>query len=128
MKNNETICPVLIIDDDNDLCTILATILGKNYDVHIEQTLKDAEDYLTGLKPLVILLDNNLPDGLGVKHIRDILGRCPGVKIILMTADRTAGLREEALNNGAVRFLPKPFRIGAINEMIFSICPELRAA
>ena len=128
MQNNETICPVLIIDDDNDLCEILATILGKNYPVHVEQTLKDAEDYLIALKPLVILLDNNLPDGLGVEHIRDMLSRCPGVKIILMTADKTEGLREEALQNGAVNFLRKPFRVAAINEMITSVCPELRAA
>ncbi len=128
MKTDKTICSVLIIDDDDDLCRILTTILQKKLPVHVEHTLKSAETYLTNVKPVIILLDNNLPDGTGVTSIKDILELYPDIKIVLMTADISEGLKEKALHEGAVSFISKPFRASYINDFIFSICPELRAA
>lgn len=131
MKENTThnpVCPVLIVDDDNDLCRILGVTITRKCSVHVEHTLKNAENYLTRLEPSIILLDNNLPDGSGVKSIKSMLELCPEVKIVLMTADTSEGLAEKAMKEGAARFIAKPFRASLINEIIFSLCPELRAA
>lgn len=122
MKTNE----VLVIDDDNDLCRIIMAIL--KCPVHVEHTLTNAENYLTGFKPLVVLLDNNLPDGKGIEFIKDILHVYPDVKIILMTSDTTEGLKEKAYHEGAVSFIAKPFKASLLNEVMFSICPDLKAA
>ena len=128
MESNESICPVLIIDDDNDLCTILGAVINDKCDVHVEHSLKNAEEYLSHFKPTLVLLDNNLPDGTGVKRIRDILGLYPDVKIVLMTADASTDLKEKAMCEGAFQFIKKPFRASLINEIISTICPRLRVA
>jgi DNA-binding NtrC family response regulator len=122
MKTNE----VLVIDDDNDLCRIITAIL--RCPVHVEHTLTKAEVYLVGFKPLVILLDNNLPDGKGIEFIKEILKVYPDIKIILMTSDSSEGLKEKAYDEGAVSFIAKPFKASLLNEVLGSICPDLKAA
>jgi DNA-binding NtrC family response regulator len=124
----EKTCPVLIVDDDHDLCGILTAILRKICPVHVEHDLLGTESYLTKGKPVIILLDNNLPDGLGVKFIKHILEIYPDVKIVLMTADASSGLKERAIHEGAVKFIAKPFRAAVINDIILSVCPELQVA
>ena len=128
MKSDEKVCPVLVVDDDNDLCKMMEAIVRKICPVHSEHDLQSAENYLARLKPEIIFLDNNLPDGTGVLFIKAILHFYPDVKIVLMTADVSMGLKEKAIDEGAVRFIAKPFRSSMINELIFSICPNLRAA
>ncbi len=133
MKSNELMCPVLIVDDDDDLCQILQLVVSRICPVHIEHTLKDTGSYLATLRPQnglpkIILLDNNLPDGAGVSYIKYIRNFYPGIKIVMMTADTASGLREMALCEGAIRFITKPFRTSAINDVLLSICPELHAA
>jgi DNA-binding NtrC family response regulator len=128
MKTTEKICPVLVVDDDNDLCEIMEAIVRKICPVHSEHNLQSAESYLTRRKPDIIFLDNNLPDGSGVLFIKEILDFYPDAKIVLMTADVSAGLKEKALDEGAVRFIAKPFRSSTINELILAMCPNLHAA
>ncbi|HEY4286662.1 MAG TPA: response regulator [Puia sp.] len=128
MKTNEKTCPVLVVDDDNDLCEIMESIVRKICPVHSEHDLQSAESYLTKGKPELIFLDNNLPDGSGVLFIREILDFYPDAKIVLMTADVSMGLEEKALDEGAVRFIAKPFGSSTINELIHDICPNLHAA
>jgi len=60
--------------------------------VHVEHDLRSAACYLTGSKPDIVFLDNNLPGGLGVKYISHILSLYPDAKIILMTAELSSGL------------------------------------
>lgn len=128
MKENNSICPVLIIDDDNDLCLILERAITDICSVHVEHNLRNAETYLTKLHPSIILLDNNLPDGSGVRSIKRILRHNPDVKIVLMTADDSKGLKERAMQEGAAEFIAKPFRASMINEIILSLCPEVNVA
>ena len=128
MKSDDKRCPVLVVDDDNDLCEIMEAIVRKICPVHSEHDLQSAENYLARLKPEIIFLDNNLPDGSGVLFIKEILDFYPDVKIVLMTADVSMGLKEKAIDEGAVQFIAKPFRSSMINDLIFSICPDLRAA
>jgi len=128
MEPNERPCPVLIVDDDDDLCHILETIIRTVCPVHIENNLRNAECYLEGSKPQIVLLDNNLPDGQGVKYISQILALYPDIKVILMTSDPSSGLKEQAIHDGAVRFISKPFRVAIIKDLILDFCPNLRAA
>jgi two-component system, OmpR family, response regulator len=128
MKSDDLICPILIVDDDSDLCLVLAARLRNICPVHVEHNLDNTEKYLRKEKPVIILLDNNLPDGLGIRYIRHVLDLYPDVKIVLMTADTSARLNESAIYEGAIKFIAKPFRMADINELIFSICPDLRAA
>src|ERR1700761_3528870 len=129
-RKNEN-CRILIVDDDGDLCQILNMILRDICRIQIEHTLKAASDYLAGadlnLSQLILLLDNNLPDGDGVDYIPAIRSLSPAIKVVLMTADQTPGIADHAISMGADLFLPKPLAVAAIRKHILTICPELSA-
>ena len=100
----------MIIDDDVDLALLLENIL-KSRKIHVMSVdnLKEAEDYLTYLKPTVIFLDNSFPEGLGVNFIHHIKETDDEIKIIMITADNDPWIKEKAFEEGISYFLPKPF-------------------
>lgn len=109
----------MIIDDDVDLTCLLENIL-KNRKIHVLSidNLKEAEDCLTYLKPTVIFLDNSFPEGLGVNFIHNIKEADNEIKIIMMTADPDAWVREKAVKEGVNYFLPKPFTTQKIDMIL----------
>lgn len=99
----------VIVDDEKDLCFLLERILRKEeFDTVSVNSIEEADRKLKDLNPNVIFLDNQLPDGLGIKYIPRIKEALPEVKVVVMTAYHTAGDKSEALKNGADWFLKKP--------------------
>jgi DNA-binding response OmpR family regulator len=60
--------------------------LGRNYDVSLAYTLKDGLRSLDEIRPDVLLLDNNLPDGKGKEAIGSIVEKYPSLKVYLISA------------------------------------------
>jgi|SRR5687768_2915795 len=109
----------MIIDDDEDLGQLLSAILeARKVYVLVINTLEEAEETLAYLKPTVIFLDNNFPGGLGINFIRKIKSFDEEIKIIMMTADESAWIREKAVEEGINYFLRKPFRKKAIDLVL----------
>ena len=78
---------VLIIDDEIDLCLLLKSyFIRKNYDVYLSHTLEDGLSFLKTLKPHVLFLDNNLPDGIGWNAAPDIARKYPDIYINMISA------------------------------------------
>lgn len=78
---------VLIIDDEVDLCLLMKTYLTrKNYDVFYYHTLKEGLAQVPSLKPDIIFLDNNLPDGLGWEQAASLLEKYPAIQLHLISA------------------------------------------
>ena len=109
----------MIIDDDVDLAILLENIL-KTRKIHVlsVDNLKEAEDYLTYLKPTVIFLDNSFPEGLGVNFIHHIKETDDEIKIIMITAESDPWIKEKAFEEGISYFLPKPFTRPAIDKIL----------
>jgi len=109
----------MIIDDDDDLGHLLSGILEiRKIHVLIINTLDEAEEYLTYLKPTVVFLDNNFPGGLGINFIRKIKSFDEEIKIIMMTADPSTWIREKAVEEGINYFLRKPFSKKAVDHVL----------
>lgn len=109
----------MIIDDDDDLGQLLGSILEtRKIHVLIVNTLDEAEEFLTYLKPTVIFLDNNFPGGLGINFIRRIKSFDDEIRIIMMTADASTWIREKAIEEGIDYFLRKPFSKKAIDHVL----------
>ena len=100
---------VLIVEDEGDMCLLLNILLnGKEMDLDHVKNLKAAEDYLQKEQPSVIILDNKLPDGLGIDFLSVLKKNYPSIKIIMISGfDGSA--KDVALENGADVFLEKPF-------------------
>ena len=110
---------VLVVDDDIDLCHLLSAMLvGKDIKIHTAGTLRDAEEKLQQIKPSMIFLDNNLPDGQGIHFIRRFRNQNADTRIVMMTADPTEEMKQKALEDGAIFFLDKPFSYMAVTELV----------
>lgn len=78
---------VLIIDDEIDLCLLLQSYLSKrNYEVSTAHTLNDGFKKIETFSPDTLLLDNNLPDGMGWKEAGNIHRKYPDMNITLISA------------------------------------------
>lgn len=78
---------VLIIDDEIDLCHLLKSyFLRNNYEVYLSHTLEQGLSFLKALKPDIVFLDNNLPDGLGWSIAPEIASGFPDIQINLISA------------------------------------------
>jgi DNA-binding response OmpR family regulator len=80
---------VLIIDDEVDLCLLLKTyLIRRNYDVYYSHTLSEGLNQFNQVKPDIVFLDNNLPDGTGWEKAADLMTRFPEIQLHLISAYR----------------------------------------
>ncbi len=99
---------VLIIDDEADECLLISAFLAKkNYEVKCAYTLDDGLKKLGAENPDVLLLDNNLPDGLGWSKAEEIKKRYPLLHIALISATE-ASLYPVTSNGAGFTKLEKP--------------------
>lgn len=115
-QTNQKLHKILIIDDEGDLCLLLELIL-KNENTAIEhaQNLEIAKEMLEKERPDLVLLDNRLPDGLGIDFIPYIKANYPTTRIVMISG-KDLSAKDIALETGANIFLSKPFT----REQLFS--------
>lgn len=105
---------ILIVDDETDVRKTLTDILramryGEPLDIEEAPGGREGLDAVVRQRPDVVLLDLQMPrmDGLALlKQIRDVEPRLP---VIVISATQESRMSAEALRNGAVAYLPKPF-------------------
>jgi two-component system OmpR family response regulator len=120
---NSTSKKVLIVEDEGDMCLLINILLaGKGIELDHVQNIDDAEVYLQGQQPSVVILDNQLPDGFGVDLIPYIKTNYPGIKIIMISGFDKA-VEDLAIENGADTYLAKPFT----REQLFAAVEKLVA-
>lgn len=102
---------ILIVDDDNDMLTMLRMVINKKCRCQVE--IADSGDKAWGLldhwRPDVILTDIKMPglDGLALLH--HVKKKDPTVSVIVMTGHGTIAIAVRALREGAYDFFEKPF-------------------
>jgi DNA-binding response OmpR family regulator len=101
----------LIVEDETDICYLLSNILKqKNIDSCFAESLAAIEKILESDQDFsVIFLDNHLPDGLGLKSIKNLKNRLPDSIIVMITAQDSNANRKKAEEDGIDFFLGKPF-------------------
>ena len=108
---------VLVIDDEKDICSLLDSFLTKNgYAVKTASTLHDGMELLKELRPDIIFLDNNLPDGLGWDQVDFIQQALPACKINLISAYKL--VPESIRNKPAVGLIEKPISFATLKNYL----------
>lgn len=105
---------VLVCDDDDDIRSLLVTLIGT-----VADRVTSAGDGLTALdlvaqdRPDLLLLDRGLPGGIeGLEVVRRVrLLDAPRPRILLLTARRQPEDVDAARQAGVDDFLGKPFRV-----------------
>ena len=112
---------ILIIEDEGDMCLLLNLLLNQNEMVvdHVK-TLSGAKKFLETERPSLILLDNRLPDGLGIDFLTYLKKNFPEVKIIMISGVDIS-VSDVALEIGADTFLRKPFTKKQLQDSISNL-------
>jgi len=113
---------VLIVDDEPIVCERLGSELERlGLDV---ETCLDSTEALRRIseEPFrLVITDIKMrgPTGIDIMHfIRD---NCPATKVIVITGFATNEAARDALKGGAVGFIPKPFRMRDLRDLVLSL-------
>src|SRR4051812_25766837 len=107
---------IIIIDDEQDLCFLLSSMLRtQGFEVNSYFTLRTGLAGIESLKPDWVIIDNNLPDGLGWEHTNAIKDSVPGINIINISANPDSA---RAGHEPHVHYLIKPIDVSSIVKLI----------
>ena len=114
---------VLILDDDPSLTELLSEILKEeDYDVMASNSPKDVLFLARQFLPDVLLLDIMMPemDGFDVCEFFKRDAQLKFTRIIILTARDDRESRVRCYKAGADLFLPKPFEIEELRQIVFN--------
>jgi len=120
---NLTYKTLLIIDDDVDLVFLIANRLKKSFHIIKAHSIKEAESAMNRIIPDAILLDHNLPDGVGTDLLKKIKSSSD-IPVIMMTANHDEQVEEMAQSLGVNGFIFKPFEIKLLESLIHLACSK----
>ncbi|ADZ92144.1 response regulator [Marinomonas mediterranea] len=106
-----SVISVVIVEDDVRIAEIQKRFLERINGVElvgIAHGLAEARDLISILKPDLLLLDVQFPDGNGLDLLRDIRAEDQSTDIILITAARETETLRAALHGGIFDYILKP--------------------
>jgi len=114
---------IYLIDDDESMRTSLARMLGDvGYQVQEYASATEFLEKSLPLAPAVILLDMQMPDVTGLDLQKQLVGLERKTPIVFISGQSHPHQIVQALKNGAIDFLFKPFNLEellqAINEAL----------
>ncbi len=105
---------VLVINDESDTNLLMSIALkSKGYRIENAKRLQEGKILFDELRPNLLFLDINLPDGNGLEHISYFKGNLPSIKICVISANDDI---YKAYDYHADEILIKPFSLMQIIE------------
>ena len=106
---------VLYVEDEPLNASLVESIIGllPGRTLHVEPTVAGGIEAADRLRPALVLLDLNLPDGSGFDVLAAIRANpaLTGVPVFILSADATEQTTAQAMRMGADRFISKPFNL-----------------
>lgn len=100
---------VLIVDDDPLVRSALARhFRHRGHDVRTARGVGEAIDLLREQPPEAAVIDLRMEDGSGLELVRQLQELAPGTRAVILTAYGSIPSAVEAMQLGAVNYLPKP--------------------
>ena len=116
---------ILVVDDDLDHAESLAVILEmEGHEVTVAGSGEEALEKFSAGEFDLSFLDLKLPGMNGVEVLAEMRRRRPGSRAVLMTGYRVEQLIAQAIGEGALRVLRKPFEIEEVLTLVREIEPR----
>jgi len=119
VKGGETMKPILIVEDEAIMRESLRDWLTDiGYQV---ETAEEGEEALKAVAEQdfdIAILDLRLPGKDGLEVLREARAKRPQLKGIIITAYPSVQTAVEAIKEGAVDYLPKPFDLNELEKLI----------
>ncbi len=119
MKSGTEVKPILLVEDETVLRESVSDWL-----TDVGYTVVAAEDGEKALNTIaerefgLIILDLRLPGKDGLEVLREARDKQPQLKGIVITAYPSVETAVEAIKRGAIDYLPKPFDLNRLEELI----------
>jgi len=111
----------LIVDDDEGIRWVLDKVLREEgLDVLQAGSITEAKEELANNDIGIVFLDVYLPDGNGMDFLATGAMQMP---VVLLTAETTFGHAAEAYRIGAMEYLPKPFDLDEVRQLVQRVRP-----
>lgn len=112
---------VLVVDDDVRVARINAAYVAKVPGFRVAAQAHSAADALAAVEELpvdLILLDHYMPDRTGLAVVRELRSLGHRTDVIMVTAARDVATVQEAMRQGALQYLVKPFTYAGLRTKL----------
>lgn len=101
---------ILLVEDDVAFCTMLKTFLiKKDFEVDAVYTATEALNKVSGTDYEVVISDVRLPDKEGLEVLKAVKEKNPETGVIMMTSYAEISMAVNAIKEGALDYIEKPF-------------------
>src|SRR6185436_15138654 len=113
---------VLLVDDNASVLRFLASAFSSNgCQVTTAATAEQALEQLSDDPYDLVVSDIKMPGLSGLDLLRAVKGKQPGTPVVLITGNPSVNSAVFGLRHGAYDYLPKPFSIREIQELLARI-------
>lgn len=110
---------ILVVDDDRDLCRMIASILKEEeYSVDKAYSAKGAIKKIVGKNYDLMIVDYRMPDMNGLEIIEEARMIKPALKIIMTSAYGSPSIKSRAKKSRIYIFLDKPFELNRLVKVV----------
>lgn len=110
---------ILVVDDELTVCkSIRQVLVGPDYDVDMAQSGEEALRMEAERPYDVMIVDLMMPGLSGMDLLRMLKARNPKARLIMVTGYPTMKNTLQAMQLGAVDFLPKPFLPTTLRSLV----------
>lgn len=110
---------IMVVDDEESMCKFMQIMLTKEgYAVEAEPSSRKALEKIKSGKYDLVIADLMMPEMSGLELLAQVKAACPRTQFMVMTAFASVDTAIEALKNGAVDYITKPFKIDEIKIAI----------
>jgi DNA-binding NtrC family response regulator len=115
----------LIVDDDPGFLAGLAELVKREgFDVTSAGSLKQAREEIASNPPDILLVDLNLPDGMGLSLL-EVLEPASAPEVVLITGSASVETAVEALRLGVADYLTKPVDFARVKMALGNVTRAL---
>lgn len=121
-RDSETICSVLVIDDEKAILDLTSIILkNRGYDVYTAADASTGLELIEEIRPELVMLDYMMPGMDGFVALKEIRKRFPDTYVMMFTGKGSEEIAVEMMKAGASDYLLKPFNNQDLLERIDNV-------
>lgn len=113
---------ILYVEDNMSNRALVEAIIQRQPDlrIHCVATIRDAKQYLNDVKPSLLLIDLNLPDGSGEELVRYVQTEInlKNIPMMILSADALPETISRLNAAGVTHYMTKPLDVAVFNKKI----------
>ena len=116
---------ILIVDDERIVCERLSAELERTG--FLVEAFTDSHAALQRVATQcfdLVITDLKMPGTSGLDVLSYIRQNCPQTRVIVITGFATEETARQAIEDGAVDFIPKPFKMSQLRELVQRMAAE----